>query len=87
MDPHILKVQEKIFTPVGMPITIVAAVKYPRVSTSNPTVNMWCAHTIQPKIPIEAMAYTIPIFPKISFLPDIKRILLETIPKAGKIKI
>ena len=27
--------------PVGTAITIVVAVKYPRVSTSMPTVNMW----------------------------------------------
>jgi len=31
----------KIFTPVGTAIIIVAVVKYARVSTSIPTVNIW----------------------------------------------
>jgi hypothetical protein len=38
--PTIMLSQEKIFTLVGTPITIVAAVKYIRVSTSIPTVNI-----------------------------------------------
>jgi hypothetical protein len=48
--------QEKILTPVGTAITIVAAVKYARVSMSNPTVNMWCAQTTQPRTPITIIA-------------------------------
>jgi len=48
--------QLKILIPVGMAITIVAAVKYARVSTSIPTVNMWWAHTTNPKIPIADIA-------------------------------
>jgi hypothetical protein len=35
---------------------IVAAVKYARVSTSIPTVNMWCAHTINPTIAMPNIA-------------------------------
>ena len=42
--------------PVGTAIIIVAAVKYARVSTSMPTVNMWWAHTINPKIAIPSIA-------------------------------
>ena len=42
--------------PVGTAIIIVAAVKYARVSTSIPTVNMWCAHTINPRIAIPSIA-------------------------------
>jgi hypothetical protein len=38
--PNILIPHEKIFTPVGIPITIVAAVKYERVSISRPIVYM-----------------------------------------------
>ncbi|MDL1397116.1 hypothetical protein PSU49_20855, partial [Yersinia pestis] len=53
--------QLKTFTPVGIAIIIVADVKYARVSTSIPTVNMWCAHTINPRKPIDIMAHTIPI--------------------------
>jgi hypothetical protein len=46
----------KIFTPVGTAIIIVAAVKYARVSTSIPTVNIWWAQTINPSNPIAIMA-------------------------------
>ena len=38
--PHIVAIHEKIFIPVGTAIIIVAAVKYTRVSTSNPIVYM-----------------------------------------------
>jgi hypothetical protein len=44
------------FTPVGIAIIIVADVKYARVSTFNPTVNIWWAHTKNPRIPIETIA-------------------------------
>lgn len=53
--------QLKTFTPVGMAIIIVAEVKYARVSTSMPTVNMWWAHTINPSRPIAIIAQTIPM--------------------------
>lgn len=46
----------KILMPVGTAMIIVADVKYARVSTSIPTVNMWCAHTMNPKIPIAIIA-------------------------------
>ena len=38
--PHKVAIQLKIFMPVGTAIIIVAAVKYARVSTSKPTVNI-----------------------------------------------
>ena len=46
----------KTFTPVGIAIIMVAAVKYARVSRSIPTVNIWWAHTINPKRPIVLIA-------------------------------
>ena len=46
----------KILIPVGTAIIIVAVVKYARVSASIPTVNIWCAHTTNPKIPIANIA-------------------------------
>lgn len=39
-DPLIVVIHLKILIPVGIAIIIVAAVKYARVSTSSPTVNM-----------------------------------------------
>jgi len=46
----------KIFTPVGTAMIMVAAVKYARVSTSIPTVNIWWAQTINPSRPIAIIA-------------------------------
>jgi len=40
LPPNIVANHENIFIPVGTAIIIVAAVKYARVSTSIPTVNM-----------------------------------------------
>jgi antibiotic biosynthesis monooxygenase (ABM) superfamily enzyme len=56
LPPNIVAIQLKILIPVGTAIIIVALVKYARVSTSNPTVNIWCAQTIKPKKPIDNIA-------------------------------
>jgi len=40
VPPNIVATQLKILIPVGTAIIIVALVKYARVSTSNPTVNI-----------------------------------------------
>jgi len=40
------------------------------VSISIPTVNIWWAHTMNPKNPIETIAYTIPNDPNGSFFPE-----------------
>jgi cellobiose-specific phosphotransferase system component IIC len=56
VPPNIVATQLKILIPVGTAIIIVALVKYARVSTSKPTVNMWCAQTIKPKKPIDNIA-------------------------------
>lgn len=58
--PHNVASQLNILIPVGIAMIMVAAVKYALVSISSPTVNIWCAHTIKPKTPIENIAYTIP---------------------------
>jgi hypothetical protein len=44
-DPYAVASQLKILIPVGIAIIIVADVKYARVCTSIPTVNIWCAKT------------------------------------------
>lgn len=41
--PHMVAIHENILIPVGTAIIMVAAVKYIRVSTSRPTVYMWCS--------------------------------------------
>ena len=53
--------QLNTFTPVGMAMIMVADVKYARVSTSIPTVNIWWAQTMKPRNPIDIMAHTIPM--------------------------
>jgi len=53
---YILVTQEKTLIPVGIAITMVAEVKYARVSKSIPTVNIWCAQTMQPITPILTIA-------------------------------
>lgn len=55
-EPKIVASHLNTLIPVGTAIIIVAAVKYARVSTSIPTVNMWWAHTIKPSTPIPSMA-------------------------------
>jgi len=54
--PYIVPNQLNIFIPVGTAMIIVAAVKYALVSTSIPTVYIWCAHTINPSTPIDNIA-------------------------------
>jgi hypothetical protein len=80
-----VKIQLKILIPVGTAIIIVAAEKNERESTSNPTVYIWCAHTINPKNPIETIALAIPVAPKIGRNENSEAMLL-IIPNAGKIK-
>lgn len=55
-DPMMVASHLNTLIPVGTAMIIVAAVKYARVSTSIPTVNMWWAHTIKPRIPIPSIA-------------------------------
>lgn len=55
-EPWIVANHLNTLIPVGTAIIIVDAVKYARVSTSIPTVNMWWAHTINPRIAILSIA-------------------------------
>jgi len=84
LPPYKVANQEKIFIPVGNAITIVAAVKYARESISNPTTNLWCDHTMKPKIPILIIAYTLPMAPNTTFWLNLDN-TWDTIPKPGMI--
>jgi len=55
-EPCRVASQLNTLIPVGTAIIMVAAVKYARVSTSIPTVNMWWAHTMNPRTAIPSMA-------------------------------
>jgi hypothetical protein len=50
---HIVPIQLKIFTPVGMAMSIVARAKKESPSGPIPTVNMWWLHTPQPMNPMK----------------------------------
>ena len=49
-------VQLKIFTPVGTAISIVASMKNSWPASGMPTVNMWCAQTMNDRKAIDAIA-------------------------------
>ncbi|COG55475.1 Uncharacterised protein [Streptococcus pneumoniae] len=59
LPPHIVKSQLNILIPVGTAIAIVATEKIALATGPSPTVNIWCAHTINPKNPINTVANTI----------------------------
>lgn len=51
-----------------------------------PTVNMWWAHTIKPKNPIDIMAQTIPMYPNGSFFPRVVGYNVGDYSEAGENK-
>ena len=53
---HIVAIQLNIFTPVGTAIRKVITEKKGRKTL--PVVNMWCAHTLNPRAPMPAVAKT-----------------------------
>lgn len=55
--------------PVGTAIIIVAAVKYARLSMSRPTVNIWCAHTTNPRMAMDIIAQIMLVYPNVFFFP------------------
>jgi hypothetical protein len=56
---HIVATQLNTFTPVGTAISMVAYMKNSWPPSGMPTVNMWCAQTMNDRKAIEAVAYTI----------------------------
>jgi len=52
LPPQMVASQEKILTPVGTAMIIDVIMNGMRSSGSMPLVNMWCAQTRKPKIPI-----------------------------------
>ena len=57
--PYIVASQLKIFTPVGMAMSIVVMPNTESAIGPMPTANMWCAHTPKPRNPISTPEYTI----------------------------
>ena len=50
--PHMVAIQLKIFTPVGMAISMVVMVKTELAMLPSPTVNMWWLQTPHPMNPM-----------------------------------
>ena len=50
--PHTVPSQLKIFTPVGIAMSIVDRPNAEMATGPRPVANMWCAHTPQPRKPI-----------------------------------
>lgn len=86
LPPHIVNNQLNIFIPVGTAIAIVATAKIAFATEPSPVVNIWCAHTINPKNPINIVAKTMDEYPNNLFLEKVAKIS-EKIPNAGNIKI
>ncbi len=57
--PHIVPSQLKIFTPVGMAISIVDSAKNESASGPMPVANMWCDQTPKPRNAMNAIEKTI----------------------------
>ncbi|CFO06160.1 Uncharacterised protein [Bordetella pertussis] len=56
---HMVATQLNTFTPVGIEISMVAYMKYSCPVTGMPVVNMWCAQTMNARMAMAAVAYTI----------------------------
>lgn len=54
---------------------------------SIPTVNIWCPHTMNPRTPIDIIAWDIASAPDGSFFPEFDEMMWEIIPNPGRIKI
>src|SRR5690625_7123291 len=84
--PHIVNIQLNILIPVGTAINIVAIPNNAFATGPIPTVNIWCAQTMNPKNPVSARAHTIELYPNNVFSENVE-ITCEIIPHAGKITI
>ncbi len=56
---HMVATQLNTFTPVGTAISMVAYMKNNWPVTGMPVANMWCAQTMNERMAIDAVAYTI----------------------------
>src|SRR5260221_14780240 len=65
---HMVVSQLNTLTPVGTAISTVAYMKNRIPAVGMPTVNIWCAQTMNERIAIEAVAYTIVEKPNWGFL-------------------
>src|ERR1700733_197989 len=60
---NMVVVQLNTFTPVGIAMSMVESMKNSSAASGIPTVNMWCAQTMNDRNAIEAVAYTMASYP------------------------
>ena len=86
LPPHIVPIQLKIFTPVGMAINMVSMEKAEVATIPIPVVNIWWLQTAKPMNPMMPPEKTINPYPK-SGLREKTGIISEIMPIAGRMRI
>ena len=84
--PQTVPIQLKIFTPVGMAMSIVESPNAVWATGPRPVANMWCAHTPQPRNPIAMPEKMTTERPK-SGLRENTGSVSETMPMPGRMRM
>src|SRR4030095_7866966 len=82
--PQSVPSQLNVLIALGTAMKIVLTAKVVPSDGFMPDWNMWCAHTMNPRNAMPAIAYTIGRYPKIGLLAKTERMSL-TMPIAGRI--
>ena len=84
--PHIVASQLKIFTPVGMAISMLVPAMIALNRFGSPVANMWCAHTRNPSRPITPSITIIELRPN-SGLRENTGTTSLMMPNAGRMRM
>ncbi len=84
--PHIVASQLKIFTPVGMAISMLVPAMIVLNKVGSPVVNMWCPHTMKPRKPMMPSITIIEFRPNRGLREKTGTTSLIT-PNAGRIRM
>ena len=79
-------IQLKIFTPVGMAISMLVPAMIALNNVGSPVANMWCAQTPKPRKPMATSITIIELRPKIG-LRENTGMTSEMMPNAGRIRM
>ena len=84
--PHIVASQLKIFTPVGIAMSMLVPAMMALKNDGSPVANMWCAHTRNPSRPITPSMTIIDSRPN-SGLREKTGTTSLMMPKAGRMRM
>src|SRR5258706_7013151 len=84
--PHMVKIQLKIFTPVGMAMSSVVTPNTLSPMAPMPTANMWCAQTPKTRNAMSMVAYTMTRYPQIG-LREKAGMISDVSPNAGRMRM